>query len=302
MSFLNDQGYWLYNQAAPATEWAFSFDPESAVSFAAQYPEEWVSFQESGSGTLNTRNGYFCYTSIQPSELLSSSHEGSVVTCDVGTWYIVTFIPKSSRAGAVMDTGFVDLARASLSDYYPFYIVLFLFSLVLAGFVTSSQIKSNQVKFFSEYDAMTGAYNRRAGIEKLSYLYKNLSKFKCQLSVCFIDINGLKEVNDTLGHEAGDEKLITTVANTVRTKIRTDDFLIRLGGDEFLIVFQGVDDSQAEHVWSRVIAEFEAINQTKDRKYLISVSHGIMMLSCGFDQILDNVLHQADTKCTKKSD
>ena len=115
------------------------------------------------------------------------------------------------------------------------------------------------------------------------------------MSVCFIDINGLKQINDTLGHESGDE-LIISVAKTIRAVIRSNDFLIRLGGDEFLIVFQNIAAAQAEEVWSRIVAEFEKINQAEHRKYKISVSHGIEMLSCDLNQVLDTVLHQADAK------
>lgn len=77
--------------------------------------------------------------------------------------------------------------------------------------------------------------------------------------------------------------------------IRTNDFLIRLGGDEFLIVFQGIDGPLAEDVWARIVEAFEQINRTEHCKYLISVSHGIKTLHCSLNQALDNLLHEADT-------
>ena len=105
----------------------------------------------------------------------------------------------------------------------------------------------------------------------------------------------MKEINDTLGHEFGDE-LIVTVAKTIRSCIRTNDFLVRLGGDEFLIVFQGIEADTAEDVWVRIVEEFNKINTNEKRKYLISVSHGIETLTCNLNELLDNVLHQADAK------
>jgi diguanylate cyclase (GGDEF)-like protein len=207
----------------------------------------------------------------------------------------LSHIATTNDSTTYPSSNLIDLAGASLRQNYLIYALAILFSAVLAGFITSSRTKSKEVKFFSEYDVMTNALNRHSGIDKLSDAYKSLSKSNCNMSICFLDINGLKEINDTLGHEAGDE-LIITVAKTIRSVIRSNDFLVRLGGDEFLIALQGVDEDRAEEVWSRIVSEFDNINNTEHRKYLISVSHGIKTLSCNLNQVLDNVLHQADVK------
>lgn len=293
--FLNSDSYWLYNSHDAYTEWAFSYNPDSTVKFSSYFPKEWNLMSAGGSGTMVTENGYFCYITIPFDSIHTPDTAGSTVACEMGNSYIVSYIPAVSGAGTYPSSNIKNLAIASFQQYYPFYITILLFSAVLAGFITSSRTKSQQVKFFSEYDVMTNAYNRHAGIDKLSAMYRSLSKNSCNMSVCFIDVNGLKEVNDTLGHESGDE-LLTTVAKTISAHIRGNDFLIRLGGDEFLIVFQGIDESLAEAAWSRIVAEFDQINNTEQRKYLISVSHGIETLSCTLNQVLDNVLHQADAK------
>lgn len=293
--FLNNEGYWLYNTQDPVTEWAFSYDPASSVKFPSDYPTEWEMISADGSGMLTTDNGYFRYATIPFGSIHTTSEEGSMISCDMGNWYIVSFIPAVSGTSIYPSSKLSNLAVASFQQYYLIYAMIVLISGLLAGFATSSRSKSKQVKFFSEYDAMTNAYNRRAGIEKLFDVYKSLSKVNCVMSVCFIDINGLKEVNDTLGHESGDE-LIITVTNTIRAHIRSDDFLIRLGGDEFLIAFQGIDETLAEAAWSRIVTAFDSINNTEQRRYLISVSHGIQVLNCTVNQILDNVLHEADAK------
>ena len=91
------------------------------------------------------------------------------------------------------------------------------------------------IKYYSEYDALTKVLNRRAGMEKLNNLINLDDRSDSIGCLCFIDINGLKEVNDRLGHKSGDE-LITTTASIIKNMIREQDFLIRLGGDEFLII------------------------------------------------------------------
>ena len=292
---LNNDSFWLYNSHSSYDEWAFAYNPESTVKFSNYYPDEWNMISAGGTGMLMTDHGYFNYAAIPVSAMHTSANQDADITCHVGDWYIVSFIPFTGAVGEYPSSDFGSLALASLHQFYFFYITILLFSAVLAGFVTSSRTKSLQVKYFSEFDGMTGAYNRHAGIDKLANAYQTLSKTNCMMSICFIDVNGLKQVNDSLGHEFGDE-LIVTVVKTIRANIREDDFVIRMGGDEFLIVFLGMDDTRAEAVWSRIITEFETINGTEQRKYLISVSHGIMPLDCTLNQLLDNVLNQADIK------
>ena len=142
---------------------------------------------------------------------------------------------------------------------------------------------------------MTGVYNRRAGFEKLSQLYKSSKSKNSTISVCFIDINGLKEVNDALGHEAGDELILSVIAG-IKNNIRNNDFVARLGGDEFLIVFEGMDESKAEEIWSRIIKEYNEINDMQGRKYIISVSHGIEVFRSNSNQFIDEIINNADEK------
>ena len=223
------------------------------------------------------------------------NNQGSMLSCEIGNWYIISYIPTPKNAGVYPSNALIDLASDSLNKYAPMYAILLAFSVVLAFYITISKTKSSQVKYFSEYDTMTGAYNRRSGIERLSQIHKNLKKTNCLASICFIDVNGLKQVNDTLGHEAGDA-LLTAVSSAIHEQIRSDDFLVRLGGDEFLIVYSGIGEDEAEQAWQRILAALEAINQTENRKYLISVSHGIMSLQCSRDVMLDDLLHMADVK------
>ena len=295
MFLLNSDGYWLYNSKDPYRDWAFSYDPDSPVKFPNYFPDEWETIHAGESGSFSTENGHFCYSTVAVSEQHMINNQGSMLSCDIGNWYIISYIPTPKNAGVYPSNALFDLASDSLEKYAPMYAILLLFSVVLATYITISKSKSSQVKYFSEYDTMTGAYNRRSGIERLTQVNKNLKKSNCLASICFIDVNGLKQVNDTLGHEAGDA-LLTAVSSAIRTQIRSEDFLIRLGGDEFLIVYSGIGEDEAEQAWQRILAALDIINQTENRRYLISVSHGIMALQCSRDEMLDDLLHMADVK------
>jgi diguanylate cyclase (GGDEF)-like protein len=70
----------------------------------------------------------------------------------------------------------------------------------------------------------------------------------------------------------------------------------RLGGDEFLVVFEGIDVAEAEEVWGRIVGEYNHINETENRKYLISVSHGIEQIWQQSNHYIDEVVNRADEK------
>ena len=98
---------------------------------------------------------------------------------------------------------------------------------------------AEQIKFFQQKiyrDSLTGAYNRRYYDEK-QYIYEMTDKIVSRLGFIVIDINKFKHVNDTYGHANGDD-LLLHVANTLNNNIRSTDRVIRVGGDEFLVVLK----------------------------------------------------------------
>ncbi|MBF4692298.1 diguanylate cyclase [Fusibacter ferrireducens] len=156
---------------------------------------------------------------------------------------------------------------------------------------------SEMSEYFNEmmYDQLTKTFNRRAGLSKLSRMAQYDNRRHLKLSLCFIDINGLKEVNDQLGHQFGDELIVSTV-DGIKVEIREEDFIIRMGGDEFLVVFNGIDCETAEKVWMRIKHRYDQINIEENRKYMISVSHGIV--DYGNDEIseVELLIKSADDK------
>ena len=104
-----------------------------------------------------------------------------------------------------------------------------------------------------------------------------------------------KEINDNLGHEFGDELLIT-VSDAIRLTIKKNDFIIRQGGDEFLIVFDNIATKESEEIWTRIVSKFEEVNKYNDRAYLVSVSHGIVEYSSIEKVELDELVKEADKK------
>ena len=154
---------------------------------------------------------------------------------------------------------------------------------------------SKMSHYFNEmiYDELTKAFNRKSGLSKLSNILENAKIINADLSLCFIDVNGLKDVNDILGHQDGDKLLVSTV-ECIKGEIRSQDFIIRMGGDEFLIVFNGARPEIAEKVWHRIYLRYQEINDNENRPYLISVSHGIVGIDKDNNADMEALIKKAD--------
>ncbi len=98
-------------------------------------------------------------------------------------------------------------------------------------------------EYKSFHDALTGLYNRSYFSEQLARLGKDLAR-SAPVSIILIDIDGLKIVNDTLGHQAGDD-LLLSAAKIISESFREVDVVARIGGDEFCIILPGVDNKAA---------------------------------------------------------
>jgi diguanylate cyclase (GGDEF)-like protein len=166
-------------------------------------------------------------------------------------------------------------------------------SFIAGVFFVFNKEEHDEIRYFSEYDTMTGVYNRRAGFDKLNHIYAKHEDDDVKISICFIDVNGLKEVNDNFGHDDGDD-LLQTIVEMIKRNIRDRDFVARFGGDEFVIIFEDLDTEGAERVWTRIRGDLEYINQTENRKYLVSASHGIETLTYG--EAIDDTINRADEK------
>jgi diguanylate cyclase (GGDEF)-like protein len=94
--------------------------------------------------------------------------------------------------------------------------------------------------YLSRYDKLTNVYNRRYFEELFNIVLAKAKRYNESFFVVVFDLNGLKSINDTYGHLAGDE-LIKSFASHLRSKIRISDIFARFGGDEFVSVFFEVD-------------------------------------------------------------
>jgi diguanylate cyclase (GGDEF)-like protein/PAS domain S-box-containing protein len=127
--------------------------------------------------------------------------------------------------------------------------------------ITEMRRKDDRIRHLAFHDALTGLANRSLLNDRLEHTIALAQREKRRIAVLFLDLDRFKAVNDTLGHDVGDQ-LLRVVAKRLQDLVRTTDTVARLGGDEFVILLENpADENEVAHVGERIVA---LINQPMD--------------------------------------
>ncbi|PPK92427.1 diguanylate cyclase (GGDEF)-like protein [Kineococcus xinjiangensis] len=113
----------------------------------------------------------------------------------------------------------------------------------LANLVVGKALLFDATRTQAQYDAMTGLANRALFMDRLEESLQRARRYQHLVGLIFVDLDKFKQVNDTLGHAAGDE-LLVTVAHRLRDAVRATDTVARLGGDEFVVLCDRIDSTE----------------------------------------------------------
>jgi diguanylate cyclase (GGDEF)-like protein/PAS domain S-box-containing protein len=160
--------------------------------------------------------------------------------------------------------------------------------------ITEIKKMENELLDHASTDTLTSVLNRRIGMDMLKGKINLCKQNRSALVICFLDIDGLKSVNDKYGHNEGDF-LISKTASIVRDNISTTDVLFRYGGDEFIILFTDTNKESAEEIWNKIKAELKKFNDENIKPYKLGASHGMFEYN-GEDLTLEQILEMADKK------
>lgn len=142
-------------------------------------------------------------------------------------------------------------------------------------------------------DELTGLLNRRGFFSLALKQLKAAERTKRTMSVIYADMDGLKEINDTLGHKEGDAALVE-FAGLLKDTFRESDIIARLGGDEFGVVVE-VNESNSELIIKKRLEDkLKAINAKKDRRFKLVISIGIVRYDPYHPVSIDELLSQSD--------
>jgi diguanylate cyclase (GGDEF)-like protein len=152
-------------------------------------------------------------------------------------------------------------------------------------------LDEGEMRRLSLTDVLTGLYNRRGFFAHAEQVFKLAQRKRTRSAVIFADVDGLKGVNDELGHDTGDS-LIRDAAAVFRESFRDADVVARLGGDEF--VAYTMDDGQPQVILARLHANLHAFNLMQERPYRVSISAGMVQCDPASDHNLLNYIVLAD--------
>ncbi len=174
-----------------------------------------------------------------------------------------------SRTGKllVMD---VSVARVSLPDGNTAYQAVF-------NDITEQKNIAAQIEFLAYHDQLTGLPNRRLLQDRLAQSLSSAKRSTHKLAIIYLDLDHFKDINDSLGHQVGDE-LLQEVARRLQACVRAEDTLARMGGDEFVIMLNQISDAHdAALVAEKILREVVLPMQLDGHELRISPSIGISL-------------------------
>ncbi len=149
-----------------------------------------------------------------------------------------------------------------------------------------------ELRSLSLTDELTGLHNRRGFLVLAEQQLKLARRIKTRQLLVFVDVDGLKQINDKLGHAEGDRALFD-VANILRRTCRQSDIIARLGGDEYVVLaIDGADGVEA--IAGRLEANVKAFQAAMNRPYNLALSVGVATYNPSRPCEINELLEQAD--------
>ncbi len=167
--------------------------------------------------------------------------------------------------------------------------------------VTEVRSMEKRLSYQASHDALTGLINRREFEVRLKQTIRNAQSENTTHSVCFLDLDKFKIINDTSGHAAGDE-FLKQISKTIQSLLRHTDVLARLGGDEFAIILDSCSISQAKNIGNQIIRK---IHDTRfiwgNNSFETGASIGIVPIN-QFTVSVSEVMSSVDAACYEAKD
>lgn len=157
----------------------------------------------------------------------------------------------------------------------------------------------DKLKQISIEDDLTGLHNRRGFFTLANQRIALFQREKTPFIVLYMDVDGLKNINDTHGHNQGDTA-IKTAANVIKNALRESDIIARLGGDEFTALIIYKDESDVTRIKERIHRECDFFNQQKPYTWELHISIGYYCANPSENMSLDDILARADKELYRK--
>ncbi|KPK65468.1 MAG: hypothetical protein AMK73_02895 [Planctomycetes bacterium SM23_32] len=159
--------------------------------------------------------------------------------------------------------------------------------------ITERVQRREELRALSLEDALTKVNNRRGFFHLAEQQLKVANRTGNTMLLFFLDVDGMKWINDNLGHKEGDLALIEA-ANVLREAFRESDIIGRVGGDEFAVLAIEASSEEADDIVARLQQRLDSRNAQSGRHYVLSLSVGITAYDPGAALPLDELMARAD--------
>ncbi|MFM9835959.1 MAG: EAL domain-containing protein [Methylophilaceae bacterium] len=140
--------------------------------------------------------------------------------------------------------------------------------------VTDTISLNRRVEYLATHDELTGLPNRSMFRQRLEHAIAKAERVNSQVLLLFFDLDHFKQINDTLGHDAGDQ-LLVLATKRIAERARSTDILCRLGGDEFVMVMENASPQDGHRLVRDIIAAFAVPFELKEQRIYSTVSIGV---------------------------
>ena len=170
-------------------------------------------------------------------------------------------------------------------------------SVILANLIKTVEEKNTQLKFQAHHDPLTKLPNRDALVEVTQQAIESAKSAKEELIVCLIDIDALKDINDTLGHKNGDV-LLGQITRRLKQSLRSSDHIGRFGGNKFAVMLRHSQINNVEAICNKLLENFESIFEINNHSLYVRATLGVSIFPNHADNSL-TLIQKAETALHK---
>ena len=294
---VNSDGYWLCSPL-PDDEWGFMLAGREGKTFPSRFPQAWEQISDTDSCQIYTQNGLFTLRTIYP---LQGSQRTAVDSAAAPEWkrrisknddYFWKVVSHISRND--LNSG---ISSPLKTKRLVTVAVLLLLSAIPAWIISQAIVRRRRSRIelyhSANFDNLTQLPNRALFMDRMTQALRESKRYEQQFALLFVDLDGFKSINDTLGHDAGDELLELTAAR-LSSCVRESDTVARIGGDEFAVILRSITaDEDAKRVARKINERVSSPFTIKNCERQIGASIGISFYPEHGDQV-DTLLNKAD--------
>ena len=270
----NRDGYLLYGPISGQL-WGSVIDGRDEFRMSNLYPSTWPTIKTQPRGAQYTPDGLFLYNTVEPLDTKALAGHMQYSTSNENDSYYWKIIAHIHR----------DTLRQQASAMGMRYILLWIAFVIMSAFpawIAATMIvrrKLDRQRLFrmAHYDGLTGLPNRSLFYDRLEQTIQLSRRYNRSFAILYMDLDGFKNVNDTLGHDNGD-LMLQVIASRLQSCVRASDTVARMGGDEFTVLLTTIAEPADAALVAGKIRDF--ISQPADlsgTEQRITISIGISL-------------------------